>query len=833
MNFAACRPSRASLPVFACLLIAAFVLPAFLPAPAEARFGQWLNFGSSYGVPSGRIGIQFTRDVGLDESKATGNRPGGRVGFLSGGVWYHATRLADTVALPDPSILNTNDPAGRQIRIEVRDIGNETMRLSAEVLGSGPEPVDSIGIGFGLKDGERLLGFGERSDHVNQRGNEVESYVGEGPYQETDYPIIKNTVPSWGVRERSDATYFPMPWFISTRGYGVLAGNTETSRFRLGTESKGEWSFEADARRMTLRFFAGPRPAGVLRRMTRAIGRQPKPRAPWIFGPWFQTGHQNTSPNELDYIETLRDADAPVSAVETHMRYMPCGSDLGQEAAEKARVAGLHAGGLAAITYTREAICASYSGPYDQAFSQGAFIRHQDGTPYTFNSFVGSGVTQLGMLDFTNPAAQPIYAGILDRAYTAGYDGWMEDYGEYAPPDSVSFDGIPGKRLHNLHPVFYHRGGLRYSNSKKRPIVSFVRSGFTGSARYSQIVWGGDPTTGWGFDGLQSQVTEALTMGLSGVSNWGSDIGGFFSFSPQKLDAELLARWIEFGAFSGVMRSKAEGIGASMDSRPQIWEPETLPVWRRYAKLRTQLYPYLAAANATYRRTGMPVMRHLALTNPTDRRATGIDDQYMFGPSLLVSPVLAPGTGARAVYLPKGKWVDFWQAVSYDEADGSFNLGRAKLLGGGHEVKASAPLEEIPVMAKAGTLLPLLPANTDTLAPYARAAYTGLDDNRGKLHLIALPRGKSSAGYLEHGRISSSEGKRSWKLTVKGAGQVKLDLDASLKTLKHPFRPGSVKAGGKRLKKGKAWSYDRKTGVLHVNTKLKAGQTLSVSAANR
>lgn len=833
MNLLASDIRRSPLLWFACLLGALAVLLILTPAPAGAKVGKWLNFGSSYEVPSGRIGLQFTRDVGLDEGAATGNRPGGRIGFLAGGHWYHATRLVNRSGLPDRSLLRTNDPAGRRIRVKVKDVGNATMRLKAEVIGSGPHPVEAIGIGFGLKDGERLLGFGERSDHVDQRGNEVENYVGEGPYQETDYPIIKHTVPPWAVRQRSDATYFPMPWFISTRGYGVLAGNAETSRFRLGTERTGEWSFEAESRKLSMFFFGGPKPAGVLRRMTARIGRQPKPKAPWIYGPWFQTGHQNTAPDELDYIRTLREADAPISAVETHMRYMPCGSDLGQEAAEKERVADLHAGGLAAITYTREAICASYSGPYDEAFAKGAFIRRKDGTPYTFDSFVGSGVTQLGMLDFTNPAAQPIYAGILDRAYRAGYDGWMEDYGEYAPPDSVSFNGIRGKRLHNLHPVYYHRGGLRYANSKKRPIVSFVRSGFTGSARYSQIVWGGDPTTGWGFDGLKSSVTQALTMGLSGVSNWGSDIGGFFSFSPQKLDPELLARWIQFGAFSGVMRSKGEGIGAAMASRPQVWEPETLPIWRRYAKLRTQLYPYLLAANATYRRSGMPLMRQFALTFPNQTEATGIDHQYMFGPSLMIAPVLAPGSSARAVYLPKGKWINFWQAISYREADGSFKLGKAKVMRGHRRVKASAPLDVIPVMARAGSLLPLLPADTDTLAPYAKRKYTGLDDNRGKLHLIALPRGRSSAGFYEHGRISSKEGKRRWSLRLKGAGRQRLNLEASMKTLRRPFVPRSVRAGGKRLKKGKAWSYNRRTGVLRVRTILKPRVNLTVTARKR
>ncbi|MDQ2623167.1 MAG: hypothetical protein M3Y45_09040 [Actinomycetota bacterium] len=815
--------------ILACLLVLAALI---LVQPTESGAKSVPGYGSGFAVngTSGDISFRLKGGINIREIRATGNRPGGRLGFLSGGKWFHATRLISRKPFFRQFVLKTNDPAGRRIQVRVGAMGRKGWKLDARVLGKGPQPVDSIGMGFRLGKGERLLGFGERSDHVNQRGNEVENYVGEGPYQETDYPIVRISVPSWGIRQRSDATYYPIPWMLSTRGYGVLSGNAETSRFRLGSEKKGEWSFEADSSQLNLKFFSGPKPADVLRRMTARTGRQPKPKAPWVFGPWFQTGHQNTAPGELGYIQTLRDADAPISAVETHMRYMPCGSDLGQEATEKDRVAGLQAGGLAAITYTREGICASYSGPYDEAFAKGAFIRRQDGTPYTFNTFVGSGVTQLGMLDFTHPDAQGVFAGILDRAYEAGYDGWMEDYGEYAPPDSVSYNGIQGKRLHNLHPVFYHRGGLRYADSKERPIVSFVRSGFTGSARYSQIVWGGDPTTGWGFDGLESSVTQALTMGLSGVSTWGSDIGGFFSFSPQKLDPELLSRWVGFGAFSGVMRSKGEGIGATMESRPQVWEEPVLPIWRRYAKLRTQMYPYLAGADATYRRTGMPVMRHLSLTNPRDRRAGGIEDQFMFGPGLLVSPVVTPGATDRKLYLPKGRWVNFWRAIGYDESDGSFSLGQAKLQRGGRDVKVAAPLEQVPLMARAGALLPLLPADTDTLAPYAKSVYTGLDDNRRKLHLIAFPRGRSTVGFYEKGQAISKEGRREWSLTLRGAGKHELDLEASMKTLKRPFVPAVVKAGKRRLAKGDAWSFDRKTGVLQVKVTLKAGQTLRVSA---
>ncbi|HEX2388410.1 MAG TPA: glycoside hydrolase family 31 protein, partial [Solirubrobacterales bacterium] len=509
-------------------------------------------------------------------------------------------------------------------------------------------------------------------------------------------------------------------------------------------------------------------------------------------------------------------------AVETHMRYMPCGSDVGQEATERERVAALHATGGAAITYTREAICASYAEPYDRAIARDAFLEHRDGSPYTFGAFVGSGVTQVGMFDFTDPDAAPIYRSILDRAYRAGYDGWMEDYGEYAPPNSVAESGMPGKRMHNRYPVLYHREGLRYAESKERPIIRFSRSGFTGAARWSQIVWGGDPTTGWGFDGLRSAVREALTMGLSGVSLWGSDIGGFFTLSGQTLDPELLARWIEFGAFSGVMRTKAQGIPLPKSARPQVWDRPTLPIYRRYAKLRTQLYPYLVAADGTYARSGMPIMRQLALAYPRDSRAAGRESQYLFGPDLLVAPILTPRATSRRVYLPRGGWIDLWDAVGYRPRSGAFRItGRAQVREGLRAVTAAAPLDEIPVFARAGALLPMLPADVETLAPYADRGHIGLDDRRGRLHVIALPCGRSTARFGAGGRLRSTETRRGWRLVVDSPRPIRLDLEASMATLERPFRPRIVRVDGNGRRGG--WSYDRQSRVLRIDARIRSG----------
>src|SRR5262249_38508959 len=155
----------------------------------------------------------------------------------------------------------------------------------------------------------------------------------------------------------------------------------------------------------------------------------------------------------------------------------------------------------------------------------------------------------------------------------------------------------------------------------QRLVVHFQRSGWTGAAPCAQVVWGGDPSTTWGFDGLTSAVFGGLNMGLSGIAIWGSDIGGGFAFRGRALSPALLIRWGPFGRFSGVRRPEHNGIAPPSRVRPQIYDDDQIGNWKRYAKLRTQLYPYLAATIAEYRRTGLPIMRHVALVDPDDPAA--------------------------------------------------------------------------------------------------------------------------------------------------------------------------------------------------------------------
>jgi alpha-glucosidase (family GH31 glycosyl hydrolase) len=705
-----------------------------------------------------------------------------------------------------------------QVRVESMGPGVVAVHLR------GPRP---LAISFPSARRELFTGFGERSNAVDQRGREVIDYAADGPFLERDRPIAGVVVPDWAELDRPDATYYPIPWLLSSRGYGVLLDNDETSRFRL---AGGRWTAEVDARRLDLRVFAGPRPADALRRFTAATGRQPPPPAPWAYGPWIQTGQPNVVPldEEARIVRTLRDADAPVSAAETQMHFLPCGAHRSQEAYELARTRQFHAAGLAHMAYFNSHVCTSYEPVFAEAAAAGALQRTAGGQPLTFPAFVGGGgsagftIEPLAQFDFTARAAKRLYARLLREAIDQGKDGWMEDFGEWTSPRIVPADGTPSARIHNRYPRDYHCAVRDIVRRFGRPLVRFQRSGWTGAARCSVDVWGGDPTTVWGFDGLRSAVTQALTIGMSGVARWGSDIGGYNSFGElERLTPELLERWIEFGAVSGVMRTKRSGIAIPAYERPQVFDPGTLPIWRRYTKLHTQLLPYIEAADATYRATGLPLMRHGLLTNPRDRRAVRADDQFMFGPDLLAAPVLAPGATKRGLYAPAGRWVDLWRSARYRSSDGSLLLGRARVLRGRRGLTLPAPLTQLPLLVRAGAVIPLLPADVDTLAPYDGKGVVRLAERRDRMQLLAFPRGRSSAGMgARRERLNSVEAGGAWRLTIRGKRARRYSLQASLATLRRPFVPQTLALGARPLR---SWSYDRRTRVLRATFRLRSG----------
>jgi alpha-glucosidase (family GH31 glycosyl hydrolase) len=464
------------------------------------------------------------------------------------------------------------------------------------------------------------------------------------------------------------------------------------------------------------------------------IGRQPPP-AEWFFGPWYQP-HGNDA-QILAAWRTPRSKgglEVPITVAQTYTHYLPCGAQAGDRATggQAKRTAGYHDWGYKVTTYVNSFVCAAHHP--DDAFAvgkaNGFFVKTALGTPYPL-PYLAYPQSSSAIVDFTAPGAAAWWQSLIREALTNGYDGWMEDFGEYVPPDAVLADGRSGIDGHNDYCTDYHKASHELTWPRKgSDFAQFVRCGYTGTGPYARIVWGGDPSEDDSeADGLAGAVSEGLSMGMSGISYWGSDIGGFHAlFTAGETSPELLTRWAEFGAFSGIMRTEADGVPRPVlagSPRAQVWDPAVLPHWRALSRLRTQLFPYIWDAAQEYQRTGMPIMRDLALAYPDEQVAWRRGDaraiaaaryEYLFGPDVLVAPVVTVGATGRDVWLPPGEWVDFWRATTYDDATGAYNAKPNQMvIDGDRVVHVAAPLGHPPLFVKAGTCLRLLPPDVQTL----------------------------------------------------------------------------------------------------------------------
>jgi alpha-glucosidase len=631
--------------------------------------------------------------------------------------WFHATRAT---AQQDGSYrVETDDPLGRYFTLRLESVGDGAIAVEATL--SDMTAVSALGISFARDADERFLGFGERSNGVDQTGRFVEVWAEEGPFsagvlRPATEPLIGET---WQGPSPIPGTNFPMPWFLSSRGYGFMLDSYAYNAFRLNRD--GVWNVETrDAEKLRFVVFAGPEPATALQRFVAHNGKQPEP-AEWFFGPWYQPVGDGDFRRAL--ITNWREWDVPVTVSQTYAHYLPCASQFGRRDALREETALYHENGYRVTTYVNSFVCNQHpEGAYEEGDAQGYFIQLPTGGTYPI-PYVAYPDSSSAVVDFTHPDASAWWQGLILEAIEDGYDGWMEDFGEYVPPAARTHDGQTGLQYHNRYCTDYHRSSHELTwPLKGRDFAQFIRCGNLRTAPYARIVWGADPSEDNSqADGLGAAISQGISMGLSGIAYWGSDIGGFHSlFTGTRTSVDTLIRWIEFGAFSGVMRMQEDGyeIPNVQGERVHIWEPEVLPSWRRYTKLRTQLFPYIWEAALDYQRSGMPIMRHMALVTPQDPMVydPAFRSQYLFGDDILVAPVIAEGQTQQTVYLPEGQWCEFWTHVTYEEASGAFvrtqGPGRVD---GGQVVTVDAPLEQIPLFVRAGSRIPMLPPETDTL----------------------------------------------------------------------------------------------------------------------
>lgn len=337
---------------------------------------------------------------------------------------------------------------------------------------------------------------------------------------------------------------------------------------------------------------------------------------------------------------------------------------------------------------------------YDQAVERDVLCRTEGGDIFIGQVWPG----RTAFPDFATPEARAWW-GELNAAHVAkGVAGIWNDMNEPATgaiaPERMRFDRgrHSHERFHNQYALLMAMGtveGLRAAQPNRRPFV-LSRAGSAGIQRYAAN-WMGDNMARW--DHLWLSVPMGSGLGISGQAFVGADVGGF----AEDATPELLARWMQYGALTPFFRNHA--MAGTVDQYAWSFGREVEDICREAIRLRYRLLPYLYACFLRAAETGAPVQRPLVFENQWDPAVRGIDDQYLLGPDLLVAPVVEPGVRARAVYLPVGGWYD-WHTGEYLE--------------GGRWVMADAPLERIPLYARAGAVIPMLaeaPASTAGLQP--------------------------------------------------------------------------------------------------------------------
>ncbi|MFN8259120.1 MAG: glycoside hydrolase family 31 protein [Bacteroidales bacterium] len=329
-------------------------------------------------------------------------------------------------------------------------------------------------------------------------------------------------------------------------------------------------------------------------------------------------------------------------------------------------------------------------------------------------------------LDMLNPETRNLYWSVLNKnLFNIGVDGWWMDGNE---PENDSLQGKTtflgeGNKYRLIYPYFAIKAiwdGQRNSGNKR--VCILTRSDYSGGQRFGTIGWSGQTTSSW--DGFSRQIVAGLSHSLSGMPYWTSDIGGFYRPGPQQFNPgkpqyndpkyiELLTRWFQFGVFSPVMRVH----GYQSETEPWKYGKTAEINLIKMINLRYRLLPYIYSLAWKTTQSGYILMRPLVMDFKNDLTAVNHKFEYMFGPSILVSPVIRPDVNVWDVYLPEGfDWYDFWTGKKYK---------------GGQTVENSAPLNKIPLFVKSGSILPLGKFVKSTVENYSDTleirVYTGKD----------------------------------------------------------------------------------------------------------
>jgi len=586
-----------------------------------------------------------------------------------------------------------------------------------------------------LPPGEHYLGFGERAGFLHKRGARLDNWNTDAAYYHT--PVHRHlyaSIPFFlalsptrtGPGQPADprATVIQDQPPAGQAAWGFLLDNPGFSAFDMGTgpdPTRGSIAItHGDYDAYTI---LGPTVAQVLAGYTLLTGRPALPPR-WALG-YHQSRYSYPTAQRVREVATdLRRRKIPADSVWLDIHYLdghrvftfdPSGfSD------PKRLAADLHAQGFRLITIVNPGVKVDPGYQvFDGGVAGGHFLRRANGTVFTGKVWPG----EAHFPDFTRPDTSQWWQEHLTQHLALGVDGIWNDMNEpanfEAPDDGldrvqplswsgradpISPEAPWGRRTLSAdvlfedggrwtaHPFLHNVYGqlmcettyeaLAHARPGQRPFI-LTRAGYAGIQR-SAAVWMGDNYSTW--DHLATSIPQLLNMGLSGVPLVGVDIGGFAA----DCTPELLVRWSQLGAFYPFCRNHS-AMG-TVDQEPWAFGPEVERLVREALALRYRYLPYLYSLLEEAHRTGLPPMRAMLLEYPDDQIAVALDDQFLLGSDLLVAPVIRPGKPFRSVYLPRGRWIDYWTGDDFR---------------GPRALTVSTPLERIPLFVRAGAALPV------------------------------------------------------------------------------------------------------------------------------
>ena len=516
---------------------------------------------------------------------------------------------------------------------------------------------------------------------------------------ESFYGLGQHQAGVWNYRGEAvdlsqDNTNISIPFLLSSNGYGIFWNNGSRSRFNNRFLNALYLSSEvADA--ADYYFLYGPEFDKLIAGYRELTGQAPL-FGKWAYGFWQCKNKYNTQEELLGVAHKYRELHIPADNVVQDWFWW---YTMGEPVFDKARYPDPK--GMVDDLHNNHFHLMISFWPY---FRPGTKTYDEmDRRKFFIDKTKVSGFHPAGqaLYDAFNPEARKYYWNLMnDSLFKIGVDAWWLDTTEPETEDretnilvtNKTFLGN-GARYANLFPLMatgaVYQGQREASDQKRVFILS--RSAFAGSQRNAAAVWSGDINSDWIF--FKKQIPAGLNYSLSGLPYWTTDIGGFVSGDPNDPGyRELFIRWFQFGTFNPILRVH----GTRSTNQNELWSygPEAQKILFEFDTLRYRLLPYIYSLAWMTTNQSYTPMRALVMDYRSDAQAANLGDQFMFGPAIMVKPVTDPGVGTTQVYLPKGKWYDFWSGVSLD---------------GAHAVDSASPLEKMPIYVRAGSIVPLGP----------------------------------------------------------------------------------------------------------------------------